>query len=189
MLEQVETRVDFNKLQRIAHDLLVALGEDPERDGLKDTPRRWAKMWREFVEFDPGNIETSFETQSVDQLIVVSGIRVWSLCEHHLLPFYVDISIGYIPRERILGLSKFARVCQLYAHKLQVQERLVEQIANEIDSLTNSGDIAVLGRGEHLCMTMRGAKATGLMTTSVMHGKFRSEPSLRQEFLELVRPK
>jgi len=173
----------------LCRQLLLAIGEDPTRDGLVDTPRRWANWWREFITYDPGNTGTTFEAVEADQMIVVSGMHVTSLCEHHLLPFWCDVSIGYIPAQadpRVLGLSKFARVAHQFSHRLQLQERLAQQIADEITILTGSPDVAVLASGRHLCMEMRGIKTPGLMTSSVMRGSFRSSAAARQEFLSMA---
>jgi len=173
-------------LVHLGRQLLIALGEDPDRLGLAGTPLRWANLWSEFIEYDPGRTETTFESVEVDQMVVVSGMRVWSMCEHHLLPFWADISIAYIAGEKVLGLSKFARIAHQFAHRLQIQERLVQQIADEVTRLTGSGDVAVLARGQHLCMIMRGVQTDGVMTTSVMRGVFREKAEVRAEFLSLV---
>lgn len=178
--------VDYDKLVQIGRDLLIAIGEDPERDGLKDTPHRYAKWWREFIDYDAGKIETSFQLENNDQMVAVTGMRVWSLCEHHLLPFSSTISIGYIPKDKVLGLSKFARIAHKYAHKPQVQERLVQEIADEVKRITGSENVAVVADGEHSCMVMRGIRTSGNMRTSVMSGAFRNEPEARAEFLNLV---
>src|SRR5262245_13700030 len=103
-------QVNYPRLLELGRELLVALGEDPDREGLQGTPRRWADWWREFIEYDPGNTETTFSSVSTDQLVCVSGMRVFSLCEHHLLPMWCDVSIGYVPGDKVLGLSKFARI-------------------------------------------------------------------------------
>jgi GTP cyclohydrolase I len=118
-------------------------------------------------------------------MVVVSGLQVWSLCEHHLIPFWSRVSVAYLTGERVLGLSKFARIAHKYAHKLQLQERLAQEIADEVQQVTGSEDVAVLAVGQHLCMVMRGIKTPGHMTTSVLKGKFR-EPEVRAEFLSLV---
>jgi GTP cyclohydrolase I len=173
-------------LEHLATQLLIWIGEDPTREGLKGTPARFARMWEEFVDYDSGNTETTFEAIKVDQMVIVSGMRVWSICEHHLLPFWCDVSIGYITRERVLGLSKFARIAHQVAHKLQTQERLAEEIAEYVTAHSGSADVAVLTRGEHLCMTMRGIKTEARMTTSVMRGAFQHEASARAEFLSLI---
>ena len=179
-------RVDYDRLLRLGRETLEAIGEDPNRPGLVETPRRWAAMWREFIEYNPGQTETVFESVQTDQMVVVSGMRVWSLCEHHLLPFWCDIAIGYIARDCVLGLSKFGRIAHQYAHRLQLQEQLVQQIAVEVSRVTGSPDVAVIGRGEHLCMSMRGVKTPAIMTSSAMYGVFREKPEARAEFLALT---
>jgi GTP cyclohydrolase IA len=185
--DQVVARgVDYQKLVSLGRELLLALGEDPNREGLLDTPRRWADSWREFIEYDPGITETSFASVSTDQMVCVSGMRVSSFCEHHLLPFWCDVSIGYITGERVLGLSKFARIAHQFAHRLQLQERLGHQIADEITRITGTNDVAVVLKGEHLCMVSRGIRTPGRMTSSVMRGVFRAESEARMEFLGLI---
>jgi GTP cyclohydrolase I len=178
-------KVDYERLLELAREVLVAIGEDPERPGLAETPRRWASWWREFIEYEPGTTETIFQTASTGQLVVVSGIQVWSLCEHHLIPFECSVSIGYIPRDKLLGLSKFARIAHQFAHRLQVQERLVTQIADEVGRLTDSPDVAVVAAGEHLCMAMRGIRTPGVMSSSVMRGIFQESASARAEFWQM----
>jgi GTP cyclohydrolase IA len=185
-IERQPKRVDYPRLLALGRELLIAIGEDPEREGLQETPRRWADAWREFIEYDPGTVDTCFESVSTDQMVVVSGMRVWSICQHHLLPFWTDISIGYIATDRILGLSKFARIAQKYAHQLQLQERLCKQIADEIVMLTKSTDVAILAQGQHLCMTARGIKTPAIMTSSIMRGVFREKHEARMEFLRLT---
>ena len=179
-------KVDYAKLKSICRELLIAIGEDPDREGLLETPRRWASWWKEFIDYSPGILETTFESVEMDQMIVVSGLRIWSLCEHHLLPFVSDVTIGYITSKRMLGLSKFGRITQKFAHQLQVQERLVHQIADKVIDLIGSEDVAVIARGQHLCMTMRGVKMPGTMTSSVMRGTFRTSHQTREEFLTLA---
>lgn len=183
----VASSVDYERLQVLARELLEAIGEDPEREGLKDTPRRWAAWWREFIEYEPGNVNTTFQSIRADQMVVVSGMRIWSLCEHHLLPFWCDVSVGYIAGDRVLGLSKFARIAHKFAHRLQVQERLSSQVADEVAALVGTDDVAVFVRGEHLCMTMRGIQTPALMSSSVVRGVFRADPATRAEFLRLCR--
>lgn len=167
--------------------ILRAIDEDPTREGLLGTPRRVTQFWQEFINYDPGKVDVTFESVQVDQMVVVKGIRVYSLCEHHLLPFWCDISIGYITRKSVLGLSKMARVAHKHAHKLQIQERLVQQIADEIASLAVTEDVAVLAEGVHLCMRMRGIKTDATMVTSAMRGVFREKDKVRAEFLSLIR--
>lgn len=181
-----EHKVDYPRLLQLGRDLLVAIGEDPDREGLLDTPRRWADWWREFIEYNPGTTETTFHSMASDQMVCVSGMRVFSLCEHHLLPMWCNVSIGYITGERVLGLSKFARIAHQFAHRLQIQEQLGVQIADEVSRITGTEDVAVVIQGEHLCMSARGIRTPGLMTSSVMRGVFRDEYQTRMEFLHLI---
>jgi GTP cyclohydrolase I len=116
----------------------------------------------------------------------MSGIRVASLCEHHLLPIWCDVSIGYIPDKKVLGLSKFARIAQQFAHRLQLQEQLGQQIADEITRITGTQNVAVVLKGEHYCMTARGIRSPGRITSSIMPGVFRTESQTRMEFLRLI---
>lgn len=179
-------KVDYPRLLELGRELLMAIGEDPNREGLLDTPRRWADWWREFIEYNPGTTETTFQSMASDQMVCVSGMRVFSLCEHHLLPMWCNVSIGYITGERVLGLSKFARIAHQFAHQLQIQEQLGVQIADEISRITGTDDVAVVIQGEHLCMSARGIRTPGLMTSSVMRGAFREEYQARMEFLHLI---
>ena len=173
------------ELARIGRELLVAIGEDPDREGLLDTPRRFAKWWSEFIDYDAGTTDTAFGSESADEIVAVSGIKVWSLCEHHLLPFSCNVAVAYIPVDRILGLSKFGRIAHAAAHKPQVQERLVGEIADRIMQVTSSQDVAVVADGEHLCMSMRGIRTPAIMTTSVMRGAFREDAQARAELMRL----
>lgn len=184
--KRVPKTVDYDRIMELGRELLVALGEDPDREGLRDTPRRWASWWREFIEYQPGNTDTSFEAVTTDQMVVVSGIRIYSLCEHHLLPFWCDVSIGYIARDRVLGLSKFARIAHRIAHKLQLQERISNGIADEVERVTGSPDVAVMVSGVHMCMVMRGIKSGGLVSSLVTRGAFSSQPDTRADFLRLA---
>lgn len=178
-------------LEFVAEALLVAIGEDPEREGLVQTPARFARSWLEFLAVPTANLDTTFEVVQADQLIVLQGHRVWSKCEHHLLPFWCDLTIGYIPHGRVLGVSKLARIANFQAHKLQIQERLVHEIADELGLLTGhdnapNPDVAVLGRGHHLCMMMRGVQSDAPFVTSALFGAFREQPELRAEFFALA---
>jgi len=185
--QESRQQVNLSRLEEIGRELLLAIGENPEREGLRKTPNRFARMWRDFIEHDAGVIDSTFAFESfqTDQMVVVSGVPIYSLCEHHLMPFSAEISMAYMATENVLGLSKFARIAQKFAHRLQVQERLVHQIADEICRVTESRDVAVLARGEHLCMQMRGIRSEGIMSTSVMRGSFRMKET-REEFLTLA---
>lgn len=186
-IEFTDPQARKHQIEFLTRELLIALGENPDRAGLLETPRRVAAYWSEFIDYDPGVTDTTFESISTNHMIIVSPIRVWSLCEHHLLPFWCDISIGYIPHGKVLGLSKFARIAHQFAHKLQLQEQLVDEIATEVERVTESPDVMVIGRGEHLCMVMRGIQTPALMTSSRIMGIFASEDAARAEFLSLVR--
>lgn len=175
------------RIEKLTRELLIAIGEDPDREGLIDTPRRYAAWWQEFIEYDPGKIETVFTTASTNQMVVVSGIRIWSLCEHHLLPFWCDVSIGYIPDEKLIGLSKLGRIAHMVAHRLQVQERITAKIADSVEHYTGTKSVAVAATGEHLCMSSRGIKSEARMSSTDMRGAFRVNDSIKNEFFQLVR--
>jgi GTP cyclohydrolase I len=170
-------------------DLLIAIGENPDREGLVDTPKRVANAWREFIEYDAGKTNTAFGLpmpEQVDQMVVVRGMKVWSVCEHHLIPFWCRISIAYIAEKKVLGLSKFARIAHRFAHQLQVQERLVHQIAEQVKLFAETESVAVLAEGQHLCMLSRGIKTEGDMLSTALYGDFRHSGSARAEFYSLV---
>ncbi|GHG93743.1 GTP cyclohydrolase 1 [Streptomyces lanatus] len=184
-LDLLDAGEPSDPLESIARQLLVEIGEDPDREGLRETPARYARWWREFTRYEPGSVDTLFETTASGNLVAVSGISVWSLCEHHLLPFSCRVTIGYLPQEKMLGLSKFARIAHQHAHKLQSQEQLSQQIADDVERLTGSGDVAVIGRGEHLCMAMRGIRTPATMTTAVWRGALK-DSALRGELIALT---
>lgn len=174
-------------LEALCEQLLRILGYDPDSPALEDTPGRWARWWQEFINYQDRNTETAFVMEQTDQMVVVSGIRVWSICEHHLLPFWCDLTLGYVARGRVLGLSKLARIAHLYAHKLQLQERLVKEIGAHISRAADTPDVGILASGEHLCLTMRGARTPHRMKTAVMLGTFRTQLETREEFYHLAR--
>jgi GTP cyclohydrolase I len=180
-------RVDTERLTVLGRELLVALGENPDRDGLRDTPARWARWWHEFLTYDAGRVDTAFASVRTDQLVVLREVAVWSLCEHHLLPFSCTLTLGYLAESRVLGISKLVRLARRHAHALQVQERLVEGIARELQELVATRDVAVVGRGVHLCMAMRGVRAPAEMVTSALYGAFRDQTATRAEFFALAR--
>lgn len=182
----VEPVPGSDPIEGLARTLLVEIGEDPDRDGLVDTPRRYAKWWREFVGYDAGNVDTLFESVSDSQLVIISDMLVWSLCEHHLLPFSCTLSVAYRSEKSLLGLSKFARIAHKHAHRLQVQERLVADIAADISEITGAKDVAVIGRGEHLCMTMRGVRTGAQVTSAVFGGVFGQDGPERSQIMALA---
>lgn len=178
---------DWGRIAAAVREILEAIGEDPNREGLVHTPRRVGKFYEEFINYRPGKLDVTFESTSVDQMVIVTGVRVYSMCEHHLLPIICDVSIGYITGDRVPGLSKLARIAHMCAHRLQIQERMTCEIADEVVHVAQTEDVAVLVKGRHLCMEMRGIKTNGTMITSEMRGKFRSKPAVRSEFLQLIR--
>jgi GTP cyclohydrolase I len=175
-------------LVRIYSELLAVLDPEPSRPGLKDTPERCAHLWEEFLDHDPGRYDTRFqlEAQTSGDLTVVSGITVWSYCEHHIVPFVADVTIGYLPDGHILGLSKFGRIAEMAASHLQVQEVLVAEIADWIVQVAESDDVAVVARGVHLCAWMRGVRKQVVMKNAALRGKFRVDFALRSEFYFLT---
>ncbi len=167
--------------------LLIGLGEDPDRDGLAGTPERVARMYSELfagINADPDEVlDTTFE-QPFDEMVLVRNITVQSMCEHHLMPFVGRASVAYIPGERIVGLSKIARVVRILSSRPQVQERLTNQIADSIERVLNPRGVAVRVECAHMCMSLRGIKdSDSTMVTTVTRGLFRTNPSTRAEFL------
>jgi GTP cyclohydrolase IA len=181
-------KINLRQISKLYREILIAIGEDAEREGLRGTPDRCARVWAEFINYDPGNTDVTFETIDTDQMIAVSGIEAWSFCEHHLLPFRCSIAIGIVPEsKRVLGLSKYARVALQHAHRLQIQERLTGQIADEIQALTHCRSVAVVIDGQHLCAVMRGVKSNNTMHTAAMRGSFMESAEARAEFYRLIR--
>jgi GTP cyclohydrolase I len=184
-------RLDLPVLESAISQLLHGLGEDPDRAGLKNTPRRVARMYAELLSgygSDPERIVNGavFEI-NYDEMVLVRDIEFYSLCEHHLLPFMGRAHVAYLPAGRVIGLSKIPRIVDLYARRLQVQERMTRQIADELQELLHPTGVAVVVEALHLCTMMRGIKKhDARMTTSAMHGAFRSNPATRQEFLDNV---
>jgi GTP cyclohydrolase I len=173
-------------LERIGLELIEALGYDPSTKDLRETPQRWARWWQEFLAPDStARLDSTFEIAESGRMVIVSGMRMWSMCEHHLMPFLIDISIGYVPQGRVLGLSKFARLSRQAAHRLQLQERLAAEIADAAGTLTSSADVAVLICGRHLCMEARGVKTPAVATSFIARGAFEKDSSLRAEFVAL----
>ena len=178
-------KVDHPRVKELIRELLIALGEDPDREGLLETPRRIANFYRDFLEYDPGKLDTVFSSVRHNQMVAVTGMRVWSMCEHHMLPFWCDVSVAYIAEDKVLGLSKFARIAHKNAHNLSLQEKLVADIASDLQEFLGTNNVAVMAKGEHLCMTMRGIRTPHRMISSALDGQF-LEPHTRAEFLSLV---
>jgi GTP cyclohydrolase I len=191
-LEVVARRpsVDRPLLEHAARLILEAIGADPTRDDLRDTPRRFAGMWAELVEAEPF-ASTRFEEEepntTLDQMVLVDRVPLDSICAHHMAPFHCLATMAYIPRNWHLGLSKFARIARHAALGLHDQEHLAQDIALALSRATESPDVAVVLQGEHTCMSMRGARSPHRFTSSVMLGAFRVEPEARAEFFALSR--
>ena len=185
------TNVDVAAASRLVFDLLKALGEDPDREGLKSTPIRVARMYTELFSgytADPQKIVNGalFEVK-YDEMVIVRDIEFYSLCEHHMLPFIGRTHVAYIPDGKVLGLSKIPRIVDIYARRLQVQERMTRQIADFLRDLLKPQGVAVVVEAMHLCSMMRGVKKhDARMTTSAMHGAFRANLATRQEFLDNI---
>ncbi len=171
--------------------IIEGLGENPERDGLKDTPMRAAKAMSFLTQGYHQSLEeivngAVFESDN-DEMVVIRDIELYSMCEHHLLPFIGKAHVGYLPNGKVLGLSKFARIVDMYARRLQIQENMTLQIAEAIEQVTGARGVAVVIEAKHMCMMMRGVeKQNSSMTTSVMRGGFRSNLSTREEFLRYI---
>lgn len=187
-LQITEDRIMEKEIRKI----LEALGEDPEREGLRDTPRRVRKSWefltRGYKQDIKEVINGAIFEEPCDDMIIVKNIEFYSMCEHHMLPFFGKCHIGYIPKGKVLGVSKLARLVDMFARRLQIQERLSRQIAHGIsDSIAPEG-VGVVIEAQHLCMLMRGVeKQESFMTTSAMLGSFRREQPTRMEFLKLIK--
>ena len=186
-----ERTFDAPGLTGLLRELLAAVGEDPDRRGLVDTPGRMARMYQELFEglfLDPEEVlAVSFE-EDHDEMVILREIPFYSMCEHHLLPFHGQAHVGYLPDGRIVGLSKLARAVEIFAKRPQVQERLTTQIAECIERVLGARGVGVVIEAEHLCMTARGIRKPGSrMVTSAMRGVFRRDPESRAEFLQLIR--
>jgi GTP cyclohydrolase I len=179
--------IDLTAAERAARELLGALGVDLTRESVRDTPRRMARTYAELLTPAPFAPTTFPNEGGYDELVVATHIPFHSLCEHHLLPFVGVAHVGYLPGERIIGLSKLARVVELFARNLQVQERLTTQIAGWLDDHLRPDGVGVVIEAEHLCMSLRGVQKPGARTvTSALHGAVRDDPRTRQEFLSLT---
>jgi len=180
--------INVERVAEIYEELLNEITPGWQTDPhMADTPNRAAKFWSEFIDYDPGKSATTFEVAQADQLVAVTNIETWSLCAHHLLPFSATIAVGYIAKDSVLGLSKFARLAHFAAHRPTSQEALVNTLADLVQEATGATDVAVKATGLHLCMAMRGVREqSAQMTTSVLRGVFREEAAVREEWLALV---
>jgi GTP cyclohydrolase I len=185
-----------DQLKQNIKELIKSTGDDPEREGLQETPDRFIKAWKflnQGYQQNPKDVMKVFENPhngdgELDQMIVIPKIDFYSMCEHHLSPFYGQIHIAYLPNKKVLGLSKFARLADIFARRLQIQERLTQEIAETIMKELEPYGVGVIIRGIHLCMRSRGVeKQNSEMVTSVMLGYFREKPEVRVEFMGLIK--
>jgi len=179
-------------MENLVRGILEQLGEDPNREGLAETPRRVGEaltfLTRGYGERLESILNGALFTVDYDEMVIVKDIEVYSLCEHHLLPFFGHCHVGYLPSDKVIGLSKIPRIVDMFARRLQVQERLTQQIAETISDLIKPKGVGVVIEAQHLCMMMRGVcKQNTKMITSAMLGRFRSDQRSRMEFLDLVR--
>lgn len=180
------------RFRELVRELLIELGEDPDREGLRKTPERVARSLRFLTKGyreQPRRVaNNAFFASKDNNMVIVRNIEVYSLCEHHLLPFYGRCHVGYISKGKVIGVSKIARIVECFARRLQIQERLTGQVAEAIRELTGAEGVGVVMESRHLCMMMRGVeKQNSVMTTSSLLGSFRDEPAVRMEFLDLIR--
>ena len=179
---------DSDRIERAVRDILTEIGEDPDRDGLRRTPERIHRMYHELTagyHVDPDRlINGAVFAVDYSEMVVVKGIEFYSLCEHHLLPFFGTAAVGYLPRERVIGLSKIPRIVEMYARRLQVQERLTQQVADFLMERIDPYGVGVVIEAQHLCTAMRGVRKGGAtMVTSAVLGQFRRSQRSRDEFL------
>jgi len=184
--------IDQNRIENAIREILLAIGEDPQREGLRETPKRVAELYTEIfsgLAENPKNVLKVFDEDADAEMVVVKDIFFHSICEHHFLPFCGTAHICYIPAPgHLLGLSKLARIVELYARRPQLQERMGSQIADLLEKEAHAAGVAVVIEAEHLCMSMRGVKKTGSKTiTTALRGKIKTDSALRAEALDLLR--
>ena len=183
---------DEKRIASLVRELLLELGEDPEREGLKKTPERVARslsfLTRVYRQNVKAVVNGAYFASGTNHMVILKDIELYSMCEHHMLPFYGKCSIGYISKGKVLGVSKLARIVDMYARRLQIQERLTEEIADAVMKETGAEGVGVVIHAKHLCMMMRGVeKQNSEMTTSAVLGSFRKDEKVRQEFLSLIK--
>lgn len=180
-----------NNIENLVRQLIIEIGEDPNREGLLKTPARFEKMMRELTSGYKASITKvvngAIYSQKIHNMIVLKDIEIYSLCEHHLLPFFGKCHIGYIARDKVIGISKIARIVDMYSHRLQLQERLTEEISSSLQSVLKPLGVGVVIEARHLCMMMRGVeKQNSVMVSSAVAGIFQKEQKTREEFLSFV---
>lgn len=188
-LERVN--IDYGAVRKAVFDVIKAVGEDPEREGLQNTPDRVSRMYAELLSGYSADrekiINGALFNINYDEMVLVRDIEFYSLCEHHMLPFLGRAHVAYLPKGKVIGLSKIPRIVDMYARRLQVQERMTRQIADLIQEILEPQGVAVVVEGIHMCSMMRGVKKhDARMTTSAMHGAFRTNLATRQEFLDNI---
>lgn len=185
--------MDQSKIESLIKQLIEEIGEDPNREGLKKTPKRVANSFAKLFggyDKDLNELLTTFDGESYDEMIICKGIDFYSNCEHHMQPFFGQVSIGYIPDKKIIGISKLPRIVETFSRRLQNQERLTMQIANTLHELLNPKGVGVVIEAKHLCMLSRGVeKQNAIMTTSSYRGLFKNNAKTRSEFLRLIEKK
>ncbi len=183
--------MDHGKIEKLVHELLKEIGENPDREGLKNTPKRIAKSFEKLFggyTKNPKEILTEFDGEDYDEMIICKNIDFYSNCEHHMQPFFGRVYIGYIPNKKIIGISKLPRIVEIYSRRLQNQERLTMDIANALKELLNPKGVGVVIEAQHLCMMARGVeKQNTSMTTSSFNGLFKTQAKTRSEFLRLIK--
>ena len=190
-MENTQIRVNQANVEESVREILVNIGEDPQRDGLLKTPNRVARMFDELTagyHTDPEKLVNGaiFEAD-YDEMVVVKDIDFYSMCEHHMLPFFGKAHVAYIPNGKVIGLSKIPRIVEMFARRLQIQEQMTSQIANFLEETLNTKGVAVVVEGAHMCAMMRGVKKqSAKMTTSKMTGVFKKDPKTRAEFMQLI---
>lgn len=179
------------KIVKLTRELIQLIGEDPDREGLKKTPERIARSFEKLFggyDKDPSQILTEFDSESYDEMIICKDIDFFSTCEHHMLPFFGKVHIGYIPNKKIIGISKLPRIVDIFARRMQNQERLTQQIAQNLNLLLKPKGVGVVVEAKHLCMMSRGVqKQNSIMTTSAAIGLFKNNAKTRSEFLKLIK--
>lgn len=188
--ESRKNKVDLARIERAVREILIAVGEDPDREGLEETPARVARMYAEMfrgLTADPQLHIKKVFTQKYDEIVVIKNISFESMCEHHLLPFFGVVHVAYLPNGKVVGLSKIPRVVEDIVHRPQIQEGITEQIADLLMGRLDARGVAVVVEAEHTCMTIRGVRKPGsLCTTSAMRGIFKENPSTRAELMALL---
>lgn len=193
LVEAPQIRINQAKIESSVREILINIGEDPQREGLLKTPNRVARMWEELTEGYHTDVDklinnAIFSAEGYDEMVVVKDIDFHSLCEHHMLPFYGKVHVAYIPNGKVIGLSKIPRIVEMFARRLQIQEQLTTQIGDLLMERLDAEGVAVMIEGAHMCAVMRGVRnhSTNMATTRML-GKFKEDKDLRREFLDQVR--